>query len=121
MNPIRKGHIVTFSALALVGFWAYFSSVLAQDYPSKTIKVVVPFLAGGAVDVVARLVFNKLSERWNQTVVVENRVGAGGNVGAEVVAKSEADGYTLLVTPPSVLAINQFRPRLRAGMRRRRP
>ena len=55
-----------------------------------------------------RIVFNKLSERWNQTVVVENRAGAGGNIGAEAVAKAEPDGYTLLATPPSVLAINQY-------------
>jgi len=84
------------------------SASAQDDYPSRQVRVVVPFLAGGAVDVVTRIVFNRLSERWNQTVIVENKAGAGGNIGADVVAKSEPDGYTLLSTPPSVLAINQY-------------
>ena len=100
--------IAAWTAGMVLGLTALSSASAQQDYPVRQIKVVVPFLAGGAVDVVTRLVFNKLSERWNQTVVVENRPGAGGNIGAEAVAKSEPDGYTLLATPPSVLAINQY-------------
>jgi tripartite-type tricarboxylate transporter receptor subunit TctC len=97
------------SALLLLAVFASLSPALAQqDYPSRQVKVVVPFLAGGAVDVVVRLVFNKISERWNQVIVVENRPGAGGNLGADIVAKSEPDGYTLLATPPSVLVINPY-------------
>src|SRR5215217_577382 len=84
------------------------SASAQDDYPSRQVRVVVPFLAGGGVVVVTRIVFNRLSERWNQTVIVENKAGAGGNIGADVVAKSEPDGYTLLSTPPSVLAINQY-------------
>jgi tripartite-type tricarboxylate transporter receptor subunit TctC len=109
LQAIRKrmsagGILVFLAALALSC-----APALAQaDYPSRQIKVVVPFLAGGAVDVVTRVVFNKLAERWGQTVVIENRAGAGGNIGGEVVAKAEPDGYTLLATPPSVLAINQY-------------
>ncbi len=69
----------------------------AQTYPSKTIKIVVPFTAGSATDIMARVVGDKLQAAWGQPVVVENRPGAGGTLGATQVAKSEADGHTLLV------------------------
>jgi tripartite-type tricarboxylate transporter receptor subunit TctC len=70
----------------------------AQNYPVKPVRVVVPFLAGGAVDVGMRAVGQKLSEIWKQPVVVENRPGAGGNIGAEAIAKAVPDGYSLLCT-----------------------
>ena len=73
------------------------SAVCAQDYPAKSIRLVAPFSPGGATDVLARIVGQKVSERIGQPVVVENRVGAGGNIGAEQVAKSAPDGYTLLM------------------------
>ncbi len=69
----------------------------AQDYPGKPIRLISPFSPGGSTDVLARIVGQKLQERMGQPVVVENRVGAGGNVGAELVAKSPPDGYTLLL------------------------
>ena len=71
---------------------------LAQSapYPSKLIKVVVPFPAGGATDIMTRNMAQKLNEAWKQPVVVENRAGANGMIGAEAVAKSQADGYTYL-------------------------
>jgi len=69
----------------------------AQPWPAKPVKMVVPFAAGGATDVVARLLAQKLGDAWGQTVIVEDRAGAGGNIGADVVAKSPADGYTLLM------------------------
>jgi len=70
---------------------------LAQDYPTKPVKVICPFTEGSATDVFARIVSKKLSELWGQQVMVENRVGAGGMVGADAVAKSAPDGYTLLI------------------------
>jgi tripartite-type tricarboxylate transporter receptor subunit TctC len=78
----------------------------AQAWPSKPVKIVVPFVAGGATDVVARLLAQKLTDAWGQSVVVENRGGAGGNIGADVVAKSPADGYTLLMTSGSIVTAN---------------
>jgi len=79
----------------------------AQDqYPSKPVRIVVPFSAGGPTDIVGRVIAQKLSELLNQQFFVENKVGAGGNIGADQVAKSPADGYTLLVATVSTHAIN---------------
>ena len=80
--------------------------VAAQAWPTKPVKIVVPFAAGGTTDVVARLLAQKLTEAWGQAVVVENRGGAGGNLGADVVAKSPGDGYTLLMTSGSIVTAN---------------
>jgi len=82
------------------------ASSFAEAWPAKPVKIIVPFAAGGATDVVARLLAQKLAEAWGQTVVVENRAGAGGNIGADVVAKSPADGYTLLMTSGSIVTAN---------------
>ena len=70
----------------------------SQDYPSKPVHVVVPYPAGGGTDIVARLIMPRLSERWKQTIIVDNRAGASGIVGSEIVARSSPDGYMLLVT-----------------------
>lgn len=72
-------------------------SVAAAAYPDKPIRIIVPFPAGGATDVVARMLGARLGEELGQSVIVENRSGAGGNIGADTVARSPADGYTLLV------------------------
>src|SRR5271157_6652076 len=82
------------SVLLLVA-WA--PTVLGQGYPSKPVHVIVPFTAGSATDILARTFGQKLSEIWNQSVIVDNRPGAGGTIGAAIVAKSPPDGYTLLV------------------------
>src|SRR2546426_10809007 len=79
----------------------------AQDYPSRAVKIIVPFPAGGTADVMPRVFADWLSRKWGQAVVVENRSGAAGNIGAEMVFKSEPDGYTLLSAPPPPLALNQ--------------
>ena len=70
---------------------------VAQNFPTKPIRIVVPFPAGGTTDVVARLVAQRMSESMGQPVVVDNRGGAGGALGADIVAKSHPDGYTLLM------------------------
>jgi len=77
----------------------------AQTYPAKSIRIVVPFAPGGGADIIARVIGQKMSETWGQQVIVDNRAGASGNIGAEIVAKSPADGYTLLMAS-SALAIN---------------
>src|SRR5262245_30106223 len=76
------------------------------DYPSRPIHVIVSVPAGGGVDTVTRLVGQKLQERLGQPVVIENRAGAGGNIGAAAVAIAPPDGYTLLATAPAPLAVN---------------
>lgn len=80
----------------------------AQAWPSKPVKIIVPFVAGGATDVVARLLGQKLQDLWGQSVVVDNRGGAGGNIGADAVAKSAPDGYTLLMTSGSIVTANPY-------------
>jgi tripartite-type tricarboxylate transporter receptor subunit TctC len=80
----------------------------AQTWPAKPVKIVVPFAAGGATDIIARQLAQKLTDAWGQSVVVENRAGAGGNIGADAVAKSPPDGYTLLMTSGSIVTANQY-------------
>ena len=79
----------------------------AQSFPDHTVKIIVPFPAGGTADAVPRLIADWLSRKWGQSVVIENHSGAGGNIGAEIVYKSAPDGYTLLSAPPPPLVINQ--------------
>jgi tripartite-type tricarboxylate transporter receptor subunit TctC len=79
----------------------------AASYPSQSIKIIVPFPAGGTADTLPRIVAEKLREKWKQPVIIENRSGAGGNIGAEAVANSPPDGYTLLASPPGPVAINE--------------
>jgi tripartite-type tricarboxylate transporter receptor subunit TctC len=77
-----------------------------EAYPSRPIRIFVGFAAGGGTDVMARIVAPRMSERLGQPVIIENRAGAGGNLATEVVAKSAADGYTLLMGTIAALAIN---------------
>lgn len=81
-------------------------AVFAQKFPSKAVRIIVPQTPGGASDALARIIGQKLSERWGQPVIVENRAGAGGNIGTDFVAKSPADGYTLLMSYVGTQAIN---------------
>ena len=92
-----------FAALALAAFAA---AAPAQDYPAKPIRLIVPFPPGGGTDIAARTVANKLSEALRWTFVVENKPGAGGNLGVEQAVKSPPDGYTLVIGQTSNLAIN---------------
>ncbi|HKA43692.1 MAG TPA: tripartite tricarboxylate transporter substrate binding protein [Burkholderiales bacterium] len=79
----------------------------AQSYPVKPVRIIVPFPPGGATDIVTRLVAQKLNEAWGQQIIVDNRGGAGGNIGGEVAAKSPPDGYTLLMTSGSIVTANE--------------
>jgi tripartite-type tricarboxylate transporter receptor subunit TctC len=75
-------------------------------YPNKQVRIVVPFPAGGSADILCRIAGERLSAAWNQPVIIDNRAGAGGNVGAEVAYRAEPNGYTLLCSPPGPLSIN---------------
>ncbi len=99
-----KNHLILIAIAALAGA----GSVYAQPYPSKSIRYVVPYAPGGSTDIVARVLALKLSEAMGQQVVVDNRPGAGGSIGADIVAKSPPDGYTMVTAVTGIMAINQF-------------
>jgi tripartite-type tricarboxylate transporter receptor subunit TctC len=100
----KIGHVIALGALLI----ATPDVTMAQDrYPSRPVKIIMPFAAGGITDILARVVAERLQAKWSQPFVVESRPGASGNIGAEVVARSEPNGYTLLAAPPPPLAINQ--------------
>jgi tripartite-type tricarboxylate transporter receptor subunit TctC len=98
LNRIRRS-LLLFTMLAATG-------ASAQTYPTKPVKIIVPFPPGGSVDMVARLVGKKLAETLGQPFFIDNRAGASGNIGAEIAAKSVPDGYTIFVTSSGVLAAN---------------
>jgi tripartite-type tricarboxylate transporter receptor subunit TctC len=104
VDGLRRARVFVLGALlACVGFAAQ-----AQTYPDRPIRLIAPFPAGGLADVLARAVGDELTRSLGQPVIVENRAGAGGNIGAESVAKSAPDGYTLLMTSAGILTANQF-------------
>jgi tripartite-type tricarboxylate transporter receptor subunit TctC len=92
---------------ALVAALAVSGGASAQDYPTRVVKIIVPFPAGGTADAMPRVVADYLSRKWGQGVVIENRAGAGGNVGADAAYHADPDGYTLFASPPPPLVINQ--------------
>ena len=91
---MRRWNLIFLLIIGIVGSDA--GPALAQRYPNKPIRIIVPFAAGGSVDALARVVGQQLSETFSQPIVVENRPGAGGNIGSDVVAKAAPDGYTIL-------------------------
>src|SRR5262245_29890502 len=92
--------------VCLVGLWAWAGPSEAQDYPNRPIKFVVPFPAGGPADTISRILTEKMAGLIGQSIVIENRAGAGGLTGIAAVAKAEPDGYTLAIAPSSGLAMN---------------
>ena len=124
MRMFRWSHLI--GVLACGAFLAVGGTVsaLAQTYPAQTVKIVVPFPAGGGIDIIARVIAPKLSEALGQSVIVENRAGAGGSVAATAVAKAPPDGYTVLLGTGSTHGTNAVvysklrlrpDPRLRSG------
>jgi tripartite-type tricarboxylate transporter receptor subunit TctC len=102
----RLGRAACAAAAALFAVLSPLSAQ-AQNFPARTIKMIVPYPAGGITDSLPRIMSEWLTRRWGQTIVVENRAGAAGNIGAEAVFKADPDGYTVLVTAPSPLTVNQ--------------
>ena len=94
-------------SIAILSALALSAPAAAQSYPERVVRIVNPFPPGGSVDITARILAQKLSENTGQQFIVENRTGAGGNTGADSVAKSEPDGYTLLFSAPGPLVVNQ--------------
>lgn len=105
MKSLLSKHLVV-AALAAASLLSLTGTAHAQAWPAKPVRIVVPFAAGGTTDVVARIVGQKLGELWGQSVVIENRGGAGGNIGADAVAKSTPDGYTILMASGSIFTVN---------------
>jgi tripartite-type tricarboxylate transporter receptor subunit TctC len=94
------------AGFALCALLAAPLTVGAQTYPDRTVRIIVPFPPGGTADAMPRIVAEWLSRKWGQPVIIENRAGAGGNVGGEAAFKSDPDGYTLFASPPPPLVIN---------------
>ena len=107
MTQYRRRHFTMALCAALAAF--SFGAAHANDaFPNRPIRIIVPYPAGGVVDALARVVGDKLSGKYGQPVIVENRAGAGGNIGTEYVAKSPSDGYTLLMVSPSFAVARLF-------------
>ena len=104
---LNRRRFVGLAAAAVAAPSIVVSRASAADWPAKTVRIVVPFAPGGSTDTTARLVGNRLQEVWGQSVVVDNRPGAGGNIAADAVAHSDPDGYTIFIVGPG-LATNQF-------------
>src|SRR2546423_5206960 len=98
-------------ALCIAVFSAGMDKAAAQSYPTKPIRMVVPFATGGGTDIMARVIMPRLDERLGQRIVVDNRVGGGGYIGAEVVAKAVPDGHTLLFTAANIVMSLELFPR----------
>jgi len=107
---MRFGKWIAAPAAVLIAFAAHAqtaSTGSGQAYPTKPVRIIVPFPPGGATDLVTRILAQKLTEAWGQQVVADNRAGASGNIGAELAAKAPPDGYTLFMTSGSIVSANQ--------------
>jgi tripartite-type tricarboxylate transporter receptor subunit TctC len=102
-----RRHFIGAAAATLAAPAVYTSQAFGQAWPSRNVRIIVPFAPAGATDITARLLANRLQEVWGQPVVVENKPGAGGNVGADLAAKADPDGYTIFIVGPGQ-ATNKF-------------
>jgi tripartite-type tricarboxylate transporter receptor subunit TctC len=102
MRPSRRQALATLALLAAPAI------ARAQSFPNKPIRLVVPFAGGGATDITARVIGQHMTQALGQPVVIDNRAGAGGNIGADIVAKADPDGHTLLMATIGTASINQF-------------
>jgi tripartite-type tricarboxylate transporter receptor subunit TctC len=105
MNLSRRALIQLAAGLAALPWHGDLAR--AQAYPTRPVRIIVPFPPGGSNDILARIVGDKLQAKWGQPVVIENKTGAGGNIGADFVYQAAPDGYILMVSPPGPLAVNQ--------------
>jgi tripartite-type tricarboxylate transporter receptor subunit TctC len=101
-----KLHSLGFAGV-LVGISVAASAQAQSDFPNRPVTIIVPFAAGGSADVLPRIASEYLSQKWKQQIIVENRTGAGGNIGATAVFRAAPDGYTLLSSPPPPLVVNE--------------
>ena len=99
--------LTALAVLGLAGLHAGGAVAQPQSFPQKPVRLIVPFVPGGATDVVARLLAQGLTERWPHAMLVENRAGAGGSIASELVARANPDGYTQIFASGSVLTANQ--------------
>ncbi|HYY36912.1 MAG TPA: tripartite tricarboxylate transporter substrate binding protein, partial [Xanthobacteraceae bacterium] len=102
----RVPAVIATAAMLAAAAQAFAQGDAATQYPNRTVKVIVSAPAGGGLDIAARVIADRLAKMWGQPFVVENRPGAGGNLGAEAVAQAEPDGYTLLAAQPAPLTTN---------------
>ena len=105
---MRASHHTRILSIAALIAACFATAAAAQNYPDRPIRLIAPFPAGGLADVLARAVGDEMSKSLGQPIIVENRAGAGGNVGADAVAKATPDGYTLLMSSAGILTANQF-------------
>ena len=104
---LNRRHFFGLGAAGMAAPSILFSRALGADWPAKPVRIVVPFAPGGSTDITARLIGNRLQEVWGQTVEIENKPGAGGNIAGDMVAHSDPDGYTILISGPG-MATNPF-------------
>jgi len=107
MEGTRMSQVLRFVFIAVLSLLVPTVHAAAENYPDRVVRMINPYPPGGSVDVMARILAQKLTEALGQQVIVENRSGGGGNTGSDFVAKSEPDGYTLLFTAPGPLTVNQ--------------
>src|SRR3990172_4368522 len=109
-TPSRRGIMsVIHKLVAAALVWSALPlAAVAQPFPSKPVRIIVPYEPGGAVDILARALWPKMSEDFGQPVVIENRGGAGGRIGGDIVARSSPDGYTFMLTVGATHILNMF-------------